>query len=105
MLPPEDLIAIRTRLDLGKETMARILGVGLSSIHRWEKGDSGPTGPVLHVYRALKAALDRGVNRQQLLARASGDPGVFFAHVLSMGFLQEGHDASRGSVRGRPGTR
>lgn len=94
MLTTDQLIATRQALGLGKETMARILGVGVSSIHRWERGDTGPTGPVLQCYRALKVALDKGYKPETILAASGGDPGVFLAKVFAMAFTED-KDATR----------
>jgi transcriptional regulator with XRE-family HTH domain len=103
---PEELIAIRQRLGLGKELMARVLGVGVSSVHRWERGDTGPTGPVLQLYRALRLALDHGHPPQRLLGDVGGDPGIVLARIFSIAFL-EGGDATGRRLRGhsRAGSR
>src|SRR5689334_23157085 len=98
MLLPAELIGVRTRFGLGRESFARLLGVAVASIHRWERGDTGPTGPVLQFYRAAKSALDRGVPREELLVDVGGDPGRVLARVFALGFLEDS-DASRGPVR------
>ena len=75
--------------------MARILGVSVSSIHRWERGDSGPVGPALQCYRALKTALEKGHKPESILAGSGGDPGVFLARVFAMAFMEEKHAPRR----------
>lgn len=98
MLLPTDLVRVRTGLGLGRESFARLLGVAVASIHRWERGDTGPSGPVLQFYRAAKSALDRGVSPEELLADVGGDPGRVLARVFALGFLEEAN-AAGGSVR------
>lgn len=95
MLPPERLIWIRTTLRLSKEALARLLGVGVSSVQRWERGDTGPVGPTLQVYRALEAALQRGHTAETLLTEVGGDPGRLLARIFALGFLEDGDATAR----------
>ncbi len=53
MLAPARLIAIREKLGLPQEHMARLLGVSFASVNRWEQGHTAPTGPTLDLYLAL----------------------------------------------------
>jgi len=95
VLHPKQLLAVREHLGLSKESLARLLGIGVSSVHRWEKGDTGPSGPVLHFYRAAGAAIARGMRAEDILGDLEGDPGRVLARVLAAGFLEEA-DAARG---------
>lgn len=95
VLHPKELIAIRKGLGLSKESLARLLGIGVSSVHRWERGDTGPSGPVLHFYRAAKAALARGLRPAEILGDVGGDPGHLLARVLAAGFLEGTNAAHR----------
>ncbi len=88
MFMPERLVEIRTSLGLTKEALARLLGVGVSSIQRWERGGTGPVGPSLQVYRALDRALTRGHTAAQILGAAGGDPGRALAQIFSLGFME-----------------
>lgn len=88
MFSAEELAAIRQSLGLTKEALARLLGVGVSSIHRWEReGNSGPSGPALQFYRAARAALDKGYQPEEMLTDRGGDPGVALARIFVLGFL------------------
>lgn len=88
MFMPEQLESIRTRLGMSKEAFARLLGVGVSSVQRWERGDTGPVGPTLQVYRALDAALRRPKGKEAIMQEAHGDPGRLMARIFALGFLE-----------------
>ncbi len=92
MIAADELKALRTALGLSKEAMARLLGVGVSSLHRWEKAQrsgDGPAGTVLQVYRALDKALRRGNAPKQILSSANGDASALYARIFAMAYPEE----------------
>lgn len=51
---PEAIVAYRQQNSLTQQKLAEILGVGIATVNRWERGEAKPTGTVEIV---LKAAL------------------------------------------------
>ena len=89
MLSAERLIAIRTRLDLSQEHMARLLGVSFASVNRWEGGHSGPTGPTADLYQALDAAIRGGVAPGAIRHVANNERGVFLYSLFRMAYARK----------------
>ena len=81
MLDSVELAAIRRRLDLSQEQMARLLGVSFASVNRWEGGHSSPTGPTRDLYLAIEAAIRAG-NAPETIVRAANDQRGAFLHSL-----------------------
>ena len=86
MLDAARLAAIRTRLGLSQEQMARLLGVSFASVNRWEGNHSSPTGPTLDLYHALDAAIRAGHAPVTILAAANNERGVFLYTLFRMGY-------------------
>lgn len=81
MLDSSRLSAIRNKLDLSQEQMARILGVSFASVNRWEAGHSSPTGPTRDLYVALEAAIRAG-HSPEAIRRAADDERSAFLYAL-----------------------
>ena len=64
--------AIRKKLRLSQEQMARLLGVSFVTVNRWEGGHSSPTGSTLDLYLALNAAMRAGYAPGIILQAATG---------------------------------
>lgn len=67
---PEDLRAVRGRLDQTQEEFALMIGVSVATLRNWEQGRRRPEGPALALLRvtaknprAVAEALDRGTKR------------------------------------------
>ncbi len=86
MLDPNRLSAIRTRLGLSQESMARVLGVSFASVNRWEGGHSAPTGPNLDLYVALDAALRAGFSAESIRNAANAERGKFLYSLFRMAY-------------------
>ena len=86
MLDPSHLTAIRKKLGLPQEQMARLLGVSFVTINRWEGGHSSPTGPTLDLYLALNAAVRAGYPSAAILQSANGERGVFLYSLFRMAY-------------------
>ena len=67
-----DLRAIRERLKLTQEVMARLLTVSFVSVNRWENGHAYPKGLTLEIYRAL----DRGLSRRRWRSDIPNEPDL-----------------------------
>lgn len=68
--------ALRRRLGLSQEVFARLIGVSVGAVHKWEKGQSDPTGlgdVLLTLLTNAMAVNDPDVLRSQLDSCA-GDP-------------------------------
>lgn len=88
MLDPSRLIAIRSKLSLSQEQMARLVGVSFASINRWEGGHSSPSGPTRDIYLALDAAIRAGNSRQTILHAANNQRGEFLYALFRMAYSQ-----------------
>jgi transcriptional regulator with XRE-family HTH domain len=86
MLEPRHIAAIRKKLGLPQEGMARLLGVSFVTVNRWEGGHSGPTGPTLDLYLALNAALRAGHPPAVILQSANGERGTFLYALFRMAY-------------------
>ena len=86
MLDSTRLVAIRRKLGLPQERMARLLGVSFVSVNRWEGRHSGPTGPTLDLYLALDAAIKAGNAPQAILQAADSERGAFLYHLFRMAY-------------------
>jgi transcriptional regulator with XRE-family HTH domain len=86
MLPSSHLLAIRRKLGLSQEQMARLLGVSFASVNRWEGGHSSPTGPILDLYLALDAALRAGNLAGAIVEAANNQRGAFLYALFSMAY-------------------
>jgi transcriptional regulator with XRE-family HTH domain len=83
MLDPS---AIRKKLGLTQEQMARILGVSFASVNRWEGGHSSPTGPNRDLYLALDAALKAGNSPETINKAANAERGAFLYSLFRMAY-------------------
>jgi transcriptional regulator with XRE-family HTH domain len=88
MLNPHQLAAIRGRLGLSQEQMARLLGVSFASVNRWEGGHSSPTGPTRDIYLAVDAALRTGHAPRVILQAANGERGRFLYVLFRMAYAE-----------------
>ena len=82
------LTAIRQKLGLSQEQMARLLGVSFASVNRWEGGHSSPTGPTRDLYLAIGAALRAGKSPASILQAADNERGVFLYSLFRMAYSQ-----------------
>jgi transcriptional regulator with XRE-family HTH domain len=94
MLDFTRLAAIRRKLALSQEQMARLLGVSFASVNRWEGGHSGPTGPALDLYMAIDAAIRVGNSPETIRHAADGQRGAFLYALFRMAYAH-----SRGRSR------
>lgn len=94
MLDSARLSAIRRKLALSQEQMARLLGVSFASVNRWEGGHSGPTGPTLDLYLAVDAAIRAGNAPEAIRRAADGRRGAFLYALFRMAYAR-----SRGRVQ------
>jgi transcriptional regulator with XRE-family HTH domain len=88
MLDSNHLTAIRRKLGLPQEQMARLLGVSFASVNRWEGGHSSPTGPVRDLYLALDVAIRAGKPPQAILDAANNERGVFLYALFRMAYAR-----------------
>jgi DNA-binding XRE family transcriptional regulator len=86
MLDPKQLTAIRKKLGVSQEQMARMVGVSFVSVNRWEGGHSSPTGPTLDLYTALAGALNSGFSPAIILKAAASDRGSFLYSLFRMAY-------------------
>jgi transcriptional regulator with XRE-family HTH domain len=86
MLGHGQLIAIRARLGLSQEAMARLLNVSFASVNRWEGGHSSPTGSIQDLYLALDAALRGGHTSDSIRRAANNERGVFLYFLFRMAY-------------------
>lgn len=86
MLDCGRLSAIRKKLDLSQEQMARILGVSFASVNRWEGGHSSPNGPTLDLYVALDAAIRAGYSAAQIQKASNNERSVFLYALFQMAY-------------------
>lgn len=93
MLDAVRLVAIRKKLNLSQEQIARLLGVSFTSVNRWEGGHSGPTGPFRDLYLALDAAIRAG-NRPEAIRQASNNErGAFLYALFRMAYGSKGRSS------------
>jgi transcriptional regulator with XRE-family HTH domain len=52
-MTPQRIRALRERLHLTQEVLARILGVSFATVNRWENGKTEPTGDYARVLQTL----------------------------------------------------
>ena len=88
MLDSVRLTAIRSRLDLTQEQMARLLGVSFVSVNRWEGGHSSPTGPTRDLYLALNAAIRAGNPPEAIRQASNGERGIFLYALFRMAYAR-----------------
>lgn len=88
MLDSNHLAAIRRRLGIPQEQMARLLSVSFASVNRWEAGHSSPTGPTRDLYLALDGALRAGKSPASILQAADSERGVFLYSLFRMAYSQ-----------------
>lgn len=88
MLTSTHLTAIRRKLGLPQEQMARLLGVSFASVNRWEGGHSSPTGPIRDLYLALDAAIRAGNSATTILAAANNERGAFLYALFRMAYAR-----------------
>jgi transcriptional regulator with XRE-family HTH domain len=88
MLNSDRLTAIRRRLDLSQEQMARLLGVSFASVNRWEGGHSSPTGPTRDLYLAIDAAIRAGNAPEAIRQAANSERGAFLYALFRMAYAR-----------------
>jgi len=86
MMDSKHLAAIRKKLGVPQEQMARLLGVSFVTVNRWEGGHSSPTGPMLDLYQALNAAMRARYTPQVILQAAKSDRGTFLYSLFRMAY-------------------
>jgi transcriptional regulator with XRE-family HTH domain len=86
MLDQRQLTAIRKKLGLSQEHIARLLGVSFVTVNRWEGGHSSPTGASLDLYLALNAAMASGHTPATILKAASGERSIFLYTLFRMAY-------------------
>lgn len=86
VLDSKHLAAIRKKLGLSQEQMARLLGVSFVTVNRWEGGHSSPTGPTLDLYLALNGAMRAGYPSVVILRSANGERGAFLYSLFRMAY-------------------
>jgi transcriptional regulator with XRE-family HTH domain len=86
MLVSSRLVAIRKKLGLPQEQMARLLGVSFVSVNRWEGGHSSPAGPIRDLYLAIDAAIRAGNAPQAILQAANSERGMFLYALFRMAY-------------------
>jgi transcriptional regulator with XRE-family HTH domain len=86
MLDSGRLSAIRKKLGLSQEQLARLLGVSFASVNRWEGGHSSPTGPISDLYLALDAAIRAGNSPQAILQASNAERGMFLYALFRMAY-------------------
>jgi transcriptional regulator with XRE-family HTH domain len=86
MLDPNRITAIRNKLGLSQEQMARILGVSFASVNRWEGGHSSPMGPNRDLYLALDSALKAGNTPEMIKKAANAERGTFLYSLFRMAY-------------------
>lgn len=67
---PDDVKSMRRRLNLSQAEFAKLLGVDVRSVSRWENGESKPTGAAEAVMAGLKEKLDRDPDSTQKIVSA-----------------------------------
>ena len=90
MLDSKALAAIRARLGLSQEQMARLLGVSFGSVNRWEAAHSSPTGPTMDLYKALAAAIRAGHSPEAIRNAANAERSAFLLALFQMGYAKRG---------------
>ena len=86
MLDCARLAAIRRKLGLSQEQMARLLGVSFVSVNRWEGGHSSPMSPIQDLYKALDAAIRVGSPPRAILDLSKGERGAFLYALFRMAY-------------------
>jgi transcriptional regulator with XRE-family HTH domain len=89
-LEARHLIAIRNKLRLPQEQMARLLGVSFVTVNRWEGARSSPHGPALDLYLALNAAMRPRHSLTwrvpAIIRAANGERGAFLYSLFRMAY-------------------
>jgi transcriptional regulator with XRE-family HTH domain len=88
MLDASHLAAIRRKLGLPQEQMARLLGVSFASVNRWEGGQSSPAGPIRDIYLALDGAFKGGNSAEAVLRAANNERGAFLYALFRMAYAR-----------------
>lgn len=86
MLDHHALTAIRKKLGLSQEQMARLIGVSFVTVNRWEGGHSSPTGPLLDLYLALRGALQAAYSPAAIVQASNGERGAFLYSLFKMAY-------------------
>ena len=86
MFSSDQLAAIRKKIGLTQEQMARLLNVSFVSVNRWERARSSPTGPTVDLYLALDAALRVGHSPESIRQAANHDRGGFLYRLFQMAY-------------------
>src|SRR5260370_25983240 len=86
VLNSTQLAAIRGKLGLTQEQMARLLGVSFVSVNRWEGDHSSPSGPIGDLYQALDAAIKAGHAPRAILQASYSERGAFLYTLFRMAY-------------------
>jgi len=87
----KEMVAIRRKLKLSQEKMARLLGVSYVSVNRWENQHSTSViGAVSDLYDALAEALRRGYRPERILTSSSDKRGRFLLDLFTLAYANKG---------------
>lgn len=77
------IMAIRQVMQISQEHLARMLGVGVVTVHRWEAGKVPPSLIYLEMIKTLNSALDHGIEPARIEEMHTGSVGKlrFFCKV------------------------
>jgi len=89
VLDSKVLTAIRQKLGVSQEQMARLLGVSFASVNRWEGGHSSPTGPTADLYQAIDAAIRAGAAPETIRQAANSERGAFLYSLFRMAYARK----------------
>lgn len=76
---------LREHLGFDLRDWARVLGVNVKTIERWEAGETEPVGLAAEVFRGFASALDGGADAGDVHNRITLGLGAFLSHVLTKG--------------------
>jgi len=97
LLYPEEILALRTSLDLSQEAFERLLGVGKKTVTRWENGVIFPSAAANNLMKLLRLER-RNVTALAGWNRVEVGPGIQVPEHVSD---DPGVRAERKGVRGR----
>lgn len=60
-MQPSDLTAIRRRMGLTQDGLAKLMNVDVRTIRRWESGERSIPGPAVALLELLKLLTEKGV--------------------------------------------
>ena len=81
MIEPEEMKLIREKVGLSRQRFAAILGLSVSTLHRWEHGFHTTSMPVfVALYEALEECRKKGVDLRALAAKNETRGPLHFIH-------------------------